>query len=164
MNKIFEIVKECLDKYERGNKYFHELDEKIKYDEEIFEEMLKQTRGRVLILSGAFGFNILHYILKSKKHYSYIFLSGSPRKNDKVEIYAMNYYGGKRDNRKGIFLDDTFFSGRTYFYCKGFIEGKFDLEVDLALVAYDGHSHKLDYVDSFYRYFDYHTKDGKPLY
>ena len=164
MEKIFKIVEECLDKYKRGNKYFHELDEKIKYDKEIIKEMLSLTRGRILILSGRFGFNVLHYILENKLPHSYIYLNGSPRKNEEVEIYAMKYYGGKRDNKKGIFLDDTFFSGRTYYYCKGFIEGKFDLKVDLALVAYDGHSHKLDYVDSLYRYFDYHDENGRPLY
>jgi len=163
MEKIFSIVEECLDKYKRGNKYFHEIDNKIKNDEEILGEILNRVGSQVIILSGEFGFNMLDYIMKQKRHYSYIYLSGSPRRNKDVEIYAMNYYGGKRDNKKAIFLDDTYFSGRTFYYMKGFIEGKFNLKLDMAVVGYDGHSHKLNHLQSLYRYFDYHDESGRPL-
>lgn len=165
MEKMKKIVEECIEKYEGGNRYFHEMDNKIKYDDEILQEMLDRVpNGRLLVLSGAFGFNMVHKIQEQVRQYSYIFLSGSPRKNEKVEIYAMKMYGGKRDFPSAVFLDDTFFSGKTFFYCKGFIEAQFDIPVNSALVAYDGCKHKQDNVDNLYRYFDYHDLNGRPLF
>ena len=164
MEKMEKIVKKCLEKYIGGNKYFHELDELIKYDSEILQEMLDMAgNGRIIILSGAFGLNMVHHISAQEKFYGYILLSGSPRKNEDVEIYATNLYGGKRDFPKAIFLDDTYFSGKTYFYCKGYVEGKFGIKLDSALVAYDGCKHKQKTVESLYRYYDYFDFNGKPL-
>jgi len=158
MSKMFSIVEECLQKYVGGNTYFDELDDKIKYDPEILQELLDELRpGRVLILNGSFGFNMVHHIMEQKKAYPYILLTGSPRKNEEVDIYAMNMYGGKRDYPSAVFIDDTYFSGRTYYYCKGFIEAKFNLKVNTALVAYDGSRHKANNVVSLYRYYDHHS-------
>ena len=164
MDKMKEIVKECIEKYKGGSKYFHEMDNLIKYDSEILQEILDSVgNDKVIILSGAFGLNMVHHIKEQKRNYAYIYLSGSPRKNEDVEIYAMHLYGGKRDFANAVFLDDTYFSGKTYYYCKGFIESRFNLKVNSALVAYDGCKHKQENVYSLYRYYDYHDLNGNPL-
>ena len=51
-----------------------------------------------------FGHQMVSYMGKSKKNYNYVLLTGSPRKMEDVEIYAMNYYGGIRDVIKGFSL------------------------------------------------------------
>ncbi|NCU32232.1 MAG: hypothetical protein EOM23_04715 [Candidatus Moranbacteria bacterium] len=158
-----KIVKECLDKYVGGNKYFHELDELIKYDDEILQEILNNVYSlkAVLILSGTFGKQMVNYIKKtSQNDFDYILLVGSPRKMEKVIIQETKL---QNNYTTGVFLDDTFFSGRTFFYSKGYVESEFDIFVSSAFVAYDGNKHKIDYLNSLYRYYDYHDINGKPL-
>ena len=159
-----KIVEECLEKYEGGNAYFHAMDDKIKYDPEILDELLNAIGyGRLLILNGAFGFQMVHHIEAQNKSYPYILLVGSPRKQEEISVYAMNLYGGKKAYPTGIFLDDTYFSGRTYYYVKGYIEAMFGYPIKEAYVAYDGSKHRDTNVQSLYRYYDYHDVLGNKL-
>lgn len=161
MEKMEAIVKECLSKYVGGNKYFHEMDERIKYDPEILQAMLDGVYGaNFLVLSGQFGRQMVDYIRAKNLQWNYILLVGSPRKYESTKILDMRMYN---HDLHGIFLDDTYFSGRTFFYCKGYVEAKFGISVYRALVAYDGSRHRDSSVSSLYRYYDYHDKDGNEL-
>lgn len=164
MKKMKEIVKLCIEKYKGGNKYFHEMDNLIKYDSEILQEMLdKVEKTKFIVLSGAYEHNMVKHIKNQKKHRPYVYLSGSPRKNENVKISSTNIKKRQFKFLTGVFLDDTYFSGKTFFYCKGFVESKFNSKVNGALVAYDGCKHKQQNVDSLYRYYDYHDLNGNPL-
>jgi len=164
MSKMAKIVKECIDKYVGGNKYFDEMDDRIKYDEEILEELVEDMYcfGRVLILSGQFGRQMVSYLKEKHRYIDYILLVGSPRKMEKVTIKDIRLENFNVKLREAVFVDDTFFSGRTFFYCKGVVEATFGLQVNHAIVAYDGGKHEQSYLESLYRYYDYYDINGKP--
>lgn len=160
MNEMKRIVKECLDRYVGGNKYFHELDDRIKFNRDILYAMHLATEGTIRVLSGEFGRQFVQMLKDIDQLYDFILVEGSPRKNEDVRITKIDFTGG---GNGVVFIDDTYFSGKTFFYCKGLVKGKYDIDIDHSLVAYDGSKHKRKDVRSFYRYFDHHDSNGQPI-
>ena len=161
MTKMEQIVEECLATYVGGDRYFHAMDDYIKFDPDILKELLNRVPNHnTLILSGEFGNQMTKYIHEHGYKHGYVYLTGSPRKYGAVRVSEIritqnNIHG------VGIFIDDTIFSGRTYYYCKGYVEASLNIHVSKAIIAYDGSKHKLNNVESLYRYYDYHTLTGK---
>ena len=58
MEKIHNIVNECIKKYTGGEEYFDALDDMIKNDEEILKKLFKESGSYLsdyIVVSGEFG-------------------------------------------------------------------------------------------------------------
>lgn len=154
------IVKECLKKYAGGECFFHELDDNIKFNKRILKKILGLVDSdSVLILIGEFGRQMISLIRQPKYAHQYILLDGSPRKGQQVYVEESNFRKSNYD-RPIIFIDDSYFSGNTFQYCKGFIKGKYNLNIDRVVVAYNGSHYKKDYVTGLYDYIESHAVRG----
>jgi hypothetical protein len=155
-----EIVKEVSSQYISGERYFDELDYRIKYNKTIIYALIGEFMGTDtgIVLSGEFGDIIAHIIDDELLPISYILVGGSPRRNHKLFIDCIN---GNADNY--VFIDDSFFSGKTYKTIKKFIKEELNKNVKDIKVAYDGSKEELFLITSFYRYYDYHDENGNEL-
>ena len=157
---IIKKVNECLRKYESGEIFFNKLDEMMKFDEKIMESFIEKVTWEtsidvITIASGEFGLCLHNYELPVT-----ILVQGGLRNGNKI----MDLSKFVRPGKKHIFLDDSYFSGKTAKVikeeverCGGIFAGTY--------VIYDGSKYKDPTVKSMYRYYDnfpaereYHVK------
>ena len=158
------IVKECLLRYKGGESYFNELDNMIKNDEFLMLSFLfyaVQDSGiNNVVLSGEIGLRYFRLKLKLQN-----------RIPDDINLYIIN--GGLRNgkditggitsnlevipkdlaNNSFIFLDDSFYSGKTANKVEEFITSRGG-RMKWKYVLYDGSKEKREDVKSIYRYYD----------
>lgn len=155
------IVSECLDKYKGGESYFNELDSLIKNDEVLMVLFLAyavQDSGiHNVILSGEIGakYTRLQLHRKIPEYINIGYVNGGLRKGDSIR----NTYFGNGNcipdyfSNKVIFIDDSYYSGKTANKVRNFIES-LGGEVIKNYVFYDGSKEKHDDVVSLYRYYN----------
>lgn len=154
-NNVFSKVNECLEKYIGGEVFFDKLDEMVKFDKSILSAFIKEVNTSYnnvrTIASGEFGLCLHNYGLPVD-----IIVQGGLRKG--VQICDLSNFIKEGDSF--IFLDDSYFSGKTAQVikeeverCKGTFVGCF--------VVYDGSQHSIHSVSSVYRYYDYYDVLGR---
>ena len=156
------IVSECLDKYKGGESYFNELDSLIKNDEVLMVLFLAyavQDSGIYnVILSGEIGLRYMQLQLQNKvpNYINLMVVNGGLRKNSEITGGIMSnceVIPEGLDNMDVIFIDDSFYSGKTrnkvneFLYHRGTV-------IYGTYVFYDGSKEKHDNVVSLYRYYD----------
>jgi hypothetical protein len=158
---IEDIVKEVVKQYIGGERYFDELDYRIKYNRTIIYALLGEFMGKDIgiALSGEFGDIVASIIDNENIPISYILVGGSPRRSQKLFIDTINgsanYYQ---------FVDDSYFSGNTYKQVKDFIKKELNKHVSKVIkVAYDGSKEQNLDVYSFYRYYDHYDENGNEI-
>ena len=164
MSLINEVVKELLNKYVGGKTYFHILDDSIKFNEKIIQEKLSSINdleNKIIILSGEIAYQVKNYCDKYLPNQKYLITCGSPRKGQELKI---DFENSNIDlSLTPIFVDDTFYSGKTFESVRSFLLKELDILVDICFVAYDGCKIKKINVYSLFRYFDYHTLYGEKI-
>lgn len=160
--KIFDTVNALLEQYVGGQIFFTELDKAVKFDVEILQslhEKMKEVFGRdrtiLTIASGEIGLSMHNLGI------SVDFLVPGGLRHDPNKINLTPF----KDQIEGcyfVFLDDSYFSGKTAMVVKEEIEKLGGIFVG-TLVAYDGSKTKDKDVWSLYRYYDHYDILGRPL-
>ena len=161
---IEPIVNECLSKYKGGESYFNELDNIIKNDEFLMLYFLLyavQDSGiNNVIMSGEIGLRYFRLKLKLQNKIpddiTLYIVNGGLRKGEEIvggitsnlEVIPESLY-----NTTVIFLDDSFYSGKTASKVEEFINSRGG-RIKWKYVLYDGSKNKRDDVKSIYRYYD----------
>lgn len=157
-NQMFEKVNVLLEQYVGGQIFFTELDKAVKFDREILIELIKQTENFencLTIASGEIGLSMHNLGVKVD------FLVPGGLRHDPSKI-NLAPFANKIEGQKFIFIDDSYFSGKTAMVVKEEIERLGGCFIG-SLVAYDGSKYKENNVWSLYRYYDYHDLLGRPL-
>jgi len=157
-----EKVGEILKRHIEGEKFFDALDYIIRGDKDILEDFYNFSWNNIfnsssvnstsynLIMSGRFGLSMISNYGNSliRNFNKVIVTNGNIRKGEEPEIYC-----NKFDEKSFIFLDDSYYSGKT----KTAIQNKL-LEIEptakiiTTLVIYDGSKESQPDVYSMYRY------------
>lgn len=151
MNRLDGIVKQMLETHVGGEVFFDHLDDTIRNDKLIIDELINivpEFTDKNIIVSGSFGRLFFDYIkLLSLYPKSIVWVNGGLRKNAKVEYDLCNY-----KNKEFIFIDDSYYSGKT----RNTIEdslNKHNSCITETYVVYDGSEEKNENVKSLYRYY-----------
>jgi hypothetical protein len=157
-NQMFEKVNVLLEQYVGGQIFFTELDKAVKFNREILIELVGQTEkfeNCLTIASGEIGLSMHNLGVKVD------FLVPGGLRHDPSKI-NLEPFANKIKDKDFIFVDDSYFSGKTAMVVKEEIE-KLGGRFVGSLVAYDGSKYKEDNVWALYRYYDYHDLLGRPL-
>ena len=160
-NDMFNTVNQLLEKYIGGQIFFTELDKAVKFNPEILFE-LSSTAQRVMrpfkpltIASGEIGLAMHNLGVPVD-----LLVPGGLRFDpSKINLAP---FADKIRGRNILFIDDSYFSGKTAAVIKEEIEQLGGTWLG-AYVAYDGAKVKDENVWSLYRYYDYHDILGRPL-
>lgn len=137
----------------KGVSFFDALDDAIK-DEEIVLELVKNHEDDWIASSGGFG-DVLFRLQEEGKFScrGLVIFNGKMLTNN---LGVNSWYPKEFDlnNKKFIYLDDSYFSGGTVKKISDFLKTKNSVITEVSVV-YDGSEEKLDNVNSFYRYWDY---------
>lgn len=155
-DKIDKIVSELLLKYKGGKEFFDALDDKIKdisLNKKIINELVKGKSNSHIISSGEFG-DLLYKLWKKGefKCKSMVVVNGKILTGD-LPVY--NWYPKEEvlENKEYVFIDDSYFSGKTANKINEFLKKK-NSKIKYVQVVYDGSKKKNKGVKSFYRYYD----------
>ena len=159
-NKMFEKVNVLLEQYIGGQIFFTELDKAVKFDKEVLEELVNSAYKLGLgnlntIASGEIGLAMHNLGVPID------FLVPGGLRHDPNKINLTPFADRIKDN-EFLFIDDSYFSGKTAMVVKEEIERLGGIFVG-SLVAYDGAKVKEDNVWSLYRYYDYHDLLGRKI-
>lgn len=150
MHRLDELVKEMLEAHTGGEVFFDHLDEAIRTDNTIIDTLLNKIpniEDKKIIVSGGFGLFFRDYLKLLKiKPKALIWVRGGLRNGHKPEIW--NYY---LKNQEFVFIDDSFYSGRTRNVINDYLAQENAKIVD-TYVVYDGSHIKEENVYSLYRY------------
>ena len=156
-NNINYLVEECLKQHEGGEKFFDAIDEKLRNDNLLLTMMLgrilEKEKFDYIIVSGKFGVVFKNFCTKhfdEELAKNIIVINGSLRNEDITVEFPEEY---NINNKSLVFIDDSFFLGRTRDKIKNSIENKGG-NLLYTYVFYDGSKIKDSTVYSFYRYFD----------
>ena len=159
---IKPIVNECLDKYKGGEGYFNKLDGMIKNNETLMILFLiyavHNSNCYDVILSGEIGLKYFKLQLEKKipDYINLMIVNGGLRKGNEITGGIMSgceVIPGDLDSMQIIFIDDSFYSGRTANKITEFVESRCGTVIG-NYVFYDGSKEKYDDVKSIYRYYD----------
>lgn len=162
---INEIVKQMLEEHEGGEVFFDNLDEAIRKDNNILSTFLDTVDHIIevsdvninhVIVSGNFGRALHNYGAGEHLWVAYdidlIVVNGSLRKGQAIDEFGE--FMNKPDGNY-LFLDDSFYSGKTRNVIKDKIES-YGGKLIHTHVLYDGCYETHDDVSSMYRYYDNH--------
>ena len=156
---MFNTVNKLLEQYIGGQIFFTELDKAVKFDSNILIQLVDKVkidyaRDVKTIASGEIGLAMHNLGIQVD------FLVPGGLRHDPSKI-NLTPFVDKIINKKFVFIDDSYFSGRTAFVVQEEIEKLGGIFIG-SVVAYDGAKHKDPKVDSLYRYYDYHDLLGRP--
>ena len=159
-HRMSQIVQKCIDSHGGGEEYFNELDDLIKNAEDFLISYLthiSQSSVKNIIVSGEIGSRIAEL---KKEHKWFLedcnieYVNGSLRKGEPIQ-----YSNWKLDSYRMqpfIFVDDSYYSGKTLRIVKTYIEEVLGGYLQNSYVFYDGSEDNLDEVTSLYRYYNFH--------
>lgn len=157
---MFDKVNKLLEQYIGGQIFFTELDKAVKFDVNILTDLVVKVQAEYAqdvktIASGEIGLAMHNLGVKVD------FLVPGGLRHDPSKI-NLAPFADKIKGQKFVFIDDSYFSGRTAFVVKEEIERLGGIFVG-SVVAYDGAKEKDPTVDSLYRYYDNYDILGRPL-
>lgn len=163
-----ELVFECIAQHKGGEKFFDSLDEKVKSNQDIMLQLIS-TASKLpniqefvskapvkIIVSGKFGEAFKQYIVSFDSNLidKIICVEGGLRFN---EIKNPQDYSILK-NCYWIFIDDSYFAGRTANKVKNLVEQNNGVFLQ-TVVAYDGSEILQSDVTSLFRYYDHFGKE-----
>ena len=159
-HNIFETVNNLLEQYIGGQIFFTELDKAVKFDKDVLDELVENAYKLGLgnirtIASGEIGLAMHNLGVQVD------FLVPGGLRHDPSKI-NLSPFADKIKGYEFLFVDDSYFSGKTAMVIKEEVERLGGTFVG-TLVAYDGSKVKENNVWSLYRYYDYHDILGRKL-
>lgn len=158
-NKMFETVNRLLEQYIGGQIFFSELDRAVKFDADILwmlDEMAKENFGDCKTIASGEIALAMHNL---GVWVDFIVPGGLRFEPGKINLLP---FKNQIEGQNFVFLDDSYFSGKTAMVVKEEIE-KCGGHFLGSAVAYDGSKVKEDNVSSLYRYYDHYDLLGRPL-
>ena len=157
---IFDKVNKLLEQYIGGQIFFTELDKAVKFDKEILDALIVEVYNHTdlttfTIASGEIGL-AMHNL---QVEIDYLVPGGLRHDPAKINLKP---FADKIKGRKFVFVDDSYFSGKTAMVVIEEVERLGGIFVG-SVVAYDGSKAKDENVWSLYRYYDYHDILGRKL-
>lgn len=145
---INNTVNAVLNKYKEGQEFFSNLDLSFR-NKQVMDILLASVPDKYkIVTSGSFG----RVISKLYPNKVAICMSGDLRHMRKYNLGAIRE---QIKNKDFIFLDDSYYSGRTVNIVRNAIEEQ-NGNLVKTYVIYDGKKNKDRNVEYFYRYFDNH--------
>jgi len=149
---IANIVETCVRKHTGGEEFFTALDLRLK-DRTILcsllDEVLKfqypEVESMGLVVSGKFG----QFVSDNSPTGNILHVSGGLREDKPLEIIR---HLEDTECKHFIFLDDSFYSGKTRDTIKEYLESNGNTLLE-TFVVYDGSKEKDENVHSLYRYY-----------
>lgn len=158
-NQMFETVNKLLEQYIGGQIFFTELDKAVKFNKEILNELIDAVNKinplAHTIASGEIGLAMHNLDIDID------FLVAGGLRFDPTKI-NLEPFAERIKGHTFIFIDDSYFSGRTALVVKEEIE-RLGGEWFGCYVAYDGSKSRDEKVYSLYRYYDHHDILGRKL-
>lgn len=158
---FYEKVNRLLEEYIGGQVFFTELDKAVKFDEDILVDLVNAAinyfgKDNILtVASGEIGLALHNFGIPVD-----ILVPGGLRFDpSKINLEP---YKTKIENKKVVFIDDSYFSGRTFKVIEEEITRVGGCML-AAYVAYDGAKERNPEVHSLYRYFDHFDILGRPI-
>lgn len=159
VNEMESLVNDCLIQHEGGEKFFDEIDEKLRNDNLLMTMMigkiLEKESFDYLIVSGRFGKVFKKFCLNhigEEFSNNVIVVNGGLRSGNKIDDFSNDY---NIKNKNIIFIDDSYYLGRTRDKIKETIINNGG-KLTCSYVFYDGSKIKDNTVHSFYRYYDHY--------
>lgn len=158
-SKVFDAVNECLEKYIGGEIFFDELDAKVKFNREILKEFIDKVRKEFegknvyTIASGEFGLCLHNFGLPVD-----FLVQGGLRKGNTISDLSHFI----QVDSMVVFLDDSYFSGKTAEVVKREIQRCGALWGGVYCI-YDGSQNPIHKVNSVYRYYDHYDILGNKI-
>lgn len=159
IKEMESIVSECLIQHEGGEKFFDAIDESLRNDNLLITMMvgkvLENEKFDYIIVSGKFGEVFKSFTLKhlgEEFSNKIIVVNGGLRCGNEINNFYDKY---DINNKKLIFIDDSYYLGRTRDKIKETVE-KHNGKLICSYVFYDGSKIKDNSVHSFYRYYDHY--------
>lgn len=158
-NKMFKTVNELLEKYVGGQIFFTELDKAVKFNEAILKSLISKVVENFpyaqIIASGEIGMSMHNMGITID-----LLVPGGLRFDPtKINLEPFSY---RIKGKDFVFVDDSYFSGKTAMVVKEEIE-RLGGHFVCSYVAYDGSKIKDGLVHSLYRYYDNYDLLGRPL-
>lgn len=153
--EMVSIVEQCLQKHGGGESYFDELDAMVKNSAELMtsyvDYIIQKENIHNIIVSGEIGRKIRELQLNGliNQHFYLVTVNGGLRRGRCVEDMDTSDIKCK----KFIFLDDSFYSGKTATKVKHAVLNNGG-EIVKTYVFYDGSPIRYDNVVSLYRYYE----------
>lgn len=150
MEKLNNIVDSLINKFVGGETYFDKLDEALRDPQnlDIILELFYNLNGHSIIMSGKFGYYVLGLFDKGLIPVkSLVVVNGSLRNGEINSAELRNFSVGD----KFIFVDDSFYKGRTRDKVAEFLS-QIGCNLVGTTVVYDGSIKKDKSVYSLYRY------------
>lgn len=138
------IIQQLLTKYKGGQIYFSVLDKSIQHKIIVDKLLSIISKNNTIIVSGGFG-KFFKNIYPEKK---ILLLSGGLRH---LKRMSLDYMGDKIKKKDFIFIDDSYYLGRTRNVIRAEIE-RLQGNFKHTYVIYDGCKFKDKEVTSLYRY------------
>ena len=156
---MFETVNKLIEQYIGGQIFFTELDKAVKFNKEILLQLVDAVKEKyphcLTIASGEIGLAMHNLGVKID-----LLVAGGLRFNP--EKINLEPFADRIRNQEFIFVDDSYFSGKTAMVVKEEIERLGGKWLG-CYVAYDGSKSKEKDVYALYRYYDYHDILGRKL-
>lgn len=157
---MFDRVNKLLEQYIGGQIFFTELDKAVKFDVNILTELVIKVQAEYApsvktIASGEIGLAMHNLGVQVD------FLVPGGLRHDPSKINLAPFKSAI-EGQTFIFIDDSYFSGRTALVVKEEIERLGGTFIG-SMVAYDGAKEKDPTVDSLYRYYDHYDLLGRPI-
>ena len=158
-NEMFETVNELLEKYIGGQIFFTELDKAVKFNKSILLELENAVEEKFpnvcTVASGEIGLAMHNLGVEI----DFLVPGGLRFDSSKINLEP---FADRIKDQDFIFIDDSYFSGKTAMVVKEEIERLGGKWIG-CYVAYDGSKHKEDRIYSLYRYYDYHDLLGRKI-
>lgn len=154
---VKEYAADCSKVYEGGEEYFNEIDKKIKGNKDLLLSYIQiavdQTGCKNIILSGGMFEAVCNAIKDGRKtEWNLYKISGNLR-SYKCSFKCPPDFAFLYRDKDFVFVDDSFYSGKTYEQVKSFIESA-DGRLIAEYVFYDGSKDKRENIHSLYRYYN----------
>ena len=155
MYELDKIVKEMLEKHIGGEIFFDHLDKAIQTTpiiEQLYNMVEKYNYDVNIIVSGKFGtfFGNWYTVNTNWADQMIINVNGGLRTGFSID--NLDYLSEYIRNNKFVFLDDSYYSGKTQRAVRNEIE-RLGGKLINTFVIYDGSVNKSDDVKSLYRYY-----------
>lgn len=147
MELMNKIVIDLIEEHEGGEEFFNHLDKRLQNSSIIKSLIAFHTGDEKIVASGKFGL----YLNAVYPQFGIVLVNGGLRKGNIISLEPMRKVIQDNDF---IFIDDSFFLGRTRNAIKEEIE-KWGGSLIRTIVGYDGSKEKDNSVTSLYRYYDH---------
>lgn len=155
MYELDKIVKEMLEQHIGGEIFFDNLDQAIQTEpiiEQLYNMVEKHNYDVNIIVSGKFGNFFSNWYMVNTNYANQMVISVNGGLRTGLSIDNLDYLKEYIKNNKFVFLDDSYYSGKTRRAVQSEIERLGGRLVN-TFVIYDGSLDKSNNVKSLYRYY-----------